>query len=214
MPPLPYVKRIPGLDYAALEPAYTDARVWDNFDPRYLTLCSPDPQAIRPPDEKVNVLMVTLPTNFKVAKFDDEKGTAILRQLEKEIDAVRFDPGDGTKIELPVKLRVHDFDLRAARQMVDAARRQLPLRHQGRHADRAGGGAHRHRDLALGLQFRVRSVRQARRHAGRPRAVREIRRRGAIAGASGLGRARACRTARRTSSAPTSWCSSSPGRRA
>ena len=82
--------------------------MWDNFDPRFLTLCSPDPQAIRPPDEKVNVLMVTLPTNFKVAKFDDDKGTAILRQLEKEIDAVRFDPGDGTKIELPVKLRVHD----------------------------------------------------------------------------------------------------------
>src|SRR6202035_5534790 len=75
MPPLPYVKRIPGLDYAALEPAYTDARVWDSFDPSCLTLCSPDPQAIRPPDEKVNVLMVTLPTNFKVAKFDNEKGT-------------------------------------------------------------------------------------------------------------------------------------------
>src|SRR6187549_2190294 len=108
MPPLPYVKRIPGLDYAALEPAYTDARVWDSFDPKYLTLCSPDPQAIRPPDEKVNVLMVTLPTNFKVAKFDNEKGNAIIRQLEKEIDAIRFDPGDGTKIELPVKLRVHD----------------------------------------------------------------------------------------------------------
>ena len=33
MPPLPYVKRIPGLDYAALEPAYTDPRVWDSFDP-------------------------------------------------------------------------------------------------------------------------------------------------------------------------------------
>src|SRR6202158_4444826 len=108
MPPLPYVKRIPGLDYAALEPAYPDARVWDNFDPSCLTLCSPDPQAIRPPDEKVNVLMVTLPTNFKVAKFDNEKGNVILRQLEKEIDALRFDPGDGTKIELPVKLRVHD----------------------------------------------------------------------------------------------------------
>jgi hypothetical protein len=108
MPPLPYVKRIPGLDYAALEPAFTEARVWDSFDPRFLTLCSPDPQAIRPPDEKVNVLMVTLPTNFKAAKFDDDKGTAILRQLEKEIDAIRFDPGDGTKIELPVKLRVYD----------------------------------------------------------------------------------------------------------
>jgi hypothetical protein len=102
------VKRIPGLDYDALKPAYTDPTVWDNFDPAYLTLCSPDPQAIRPPDEKVNVLMVTLPTNFKVAKFDNEKGNVILRQLEQEIDAIRFDPGDGTKIELPVKLRVHD----------------------------------------------------------------------------------------------------------
>src|SRR2546423_15429647 len=52
--------------------------------------------------------MVTLPTNFKVSKFDSDKSTAILRQLEKEIDAVRFDPGDGSKIELPVKLRVYD----------------------------------------------------------------------------------------------------------
>jgi hypothetical protein len=107
MPPLPYVKRIPGLNHDALKPAYTDATVWDSFDPGTLTLCSPDPQAIRPPEEKVNVLMVTLPTNFKVAKFDSDKSTAILRQLEKDIDAVRFDAPEG-KIELPVKLRVHD----------------------------------------------------------------------------------------------------------
>src|SRR5437763_8514810 len=108
MPPLPYVRRIPGLNHDALKPAYTDPTVWDNFDPGSIPLCSPDPQAIRPPDEKVNVLMVTLPTNFKVAKFDSDKSTAILRQLEQEIDAVRYDPGDGNKIELPVKLRVHD----------------------------------------------------------------------------------------------------------
>src|SRR6202045_2189564 len=101
MPPLPYVKRIPGLDYDALKPAFTDASVWDNFEPGLLTLCSPDPQAIRPPDEKVNVLMVTLPTNFKVARFDNDKYTAILRQIEKDIDAVRFDTPEG-KIELPV----------------------------------------------------------------------------------------------------------------
>jgi hypothetical protein len=107
MPPLPYVKRIPGLDYDALKPAYTDASVWDSFDPGALTLCSPDPQAIRPPEEKVNVLQVTLPTNFKVAAFDDANSTAILRQLEKDVDAVRFDAPEG-KIELPVKLRVHD----------------------------------------------------------------------------------------------------------
>src|SRR6201986_3543596 len=108
MPPLPYVKRIPGLDYDALKPAFTDASVWDNFDPALLTLCSPDPQAIRPPDGKANELLVTLPTNFKGAKFDDERGNTILRQLEQEIDAIRYDPGDGRKLELPVNLRVHD----------------------------------------------------------------------------------------------------------
>jgi hypothetical protein len=108
MPPLPYVKRIPGLNYDELKAAYTDPSVWDNFDPGCITLCSPDPQAIRPPDGKANELMVTLPTNFKVARFDNDKSTAMLRQLEQEIDAVRYDPGDGNKIELPVKLRVHD----------------------------------------------------------------------------------------------------------
>lgn len=107
MPPLPYVKRIPGLNYELLKPAYTDPTVWDNFDPGLLTLCSPDPQAIRPPDGKANELLVTLPTNFKVAKFDNEKYTAILRNLEKDIDAVRYDTPEG-KIELPVKLRVND----------------------------------------------------------------------------------------------------------
>jgi hypothetical protein len=107
MPPLPYVKRIPGLDYEALKPAYTDPTVWDSFDPKTMTLNSPDPQAIRPPDGKANELMVTLPTNFKCARFDDEKSTAILRQLEKDVDAARFDAPEG-KIELPVKFKVYD----------------------------------------------------------------------------------------------------------
>ena len=107
MPPLPYLKRIPGLNTDALKPAFTDATVWDNFDPGLLTLCSPDPQAIRPPGEKINFLLVTLPTNFKVARFDADKNTAILRQLEKDVDAARYDAGKGP-MELPVKLRVHD----------------------------------------------------------------------------------------------------------
>jgi len=107
MPPLPYLKRIPGLATDALKPAFTDASVWDNFEPGRLTLCSPDPQAIRPPGEKINFLLVTLPTNFKVARFDADKDTAILRQLEKDVDAARYDAGDGP-LELPVKLRVHD----------------------------------------------------------------------------------------------------------
>ena len=107
MPPLPYLKRIPGLNADSLKPAFTDASVWDNFEPGRLTLCSPDPQAIRPPGEKINFLQVTLPTNFKVARFDSDESTNILRQLEKDVDAARFNTGDG-ETELPVKLRVHD----------------------------------------------------------------------------------------------------------
>jgi hypothetical protein len=107
MPPLPYIKRIAGLNYDALKPAFTDPTVWDGFDPPLVTLCSPDPQAFRPPDQPVNVLQVTLPTNFKVARFDSDKATGMLRQMEKEIDAIRYDVG-GEKIELPVKLKVHD----------------------------------------------------------------------------------------------------------
>ena len=107
MPPLPYIKRIPGLDYEPLKAAYTDPTVWDSFDPKLVTLNSPDPQAIRPPDGKVNELLVTLPTNFKCARFDDDKHTAILRQLEEDVEAARFDAPEG-KIELPVKLKVYE----------------------------------------------------------------------------------------------------------
>jgi len=107
MPPLPYLKRIPGLATDALKPCYTDPSVWDNFEPGLLTLCSPDPQAIRPPEEKINVLLVTLPTNFKSARFDSDADTAMLRQMQADIEAIRYDPGDGA-VDLPVKLKVHD----------------------------------------------------------------------------------------------------------
>ncbi|NND50290.1 MAG: hypothetical protein HKN60_08560 [Rhizobiales bacterium] len=107
MPPLPYLARIPGLDTSLLRDAYTDPTVWDNFDPANMTLCSPDPQAFRPPDEPVNVLQVALPTNFKSARFNAEDTTSILRQMQADIEAIRYNPGDG-EFELPVKLKVHE----------------------------------------------------------------------------------------------------------
>jgi len=107
MPPLPYLARIPGLDIDSLRQCYTDASVWDSFDPALMTLCSPDPQAFRPPDEPTNVLQVALPTNFKAARFESEKHTAILRRMQWDIEAIRFDTGDGV-VELPVKLKVHE----------------------------------------------------------------------------------------------------------
>jgi len=107
MPPLPYVKRIPGVNADACRSCYAEPALWDAFDPSLLTLCSPDPQAFRPPEEKINVLQVRLPTNFKSARFPSDKHTQILRDLERDIEASRFDTGT-EKLELPVKLKVHD----------------------------------------------------------------------------------------------------------
>jgi hypothetical protein len=98
MPPLPYVRRIPGLPADSLRACYTDATVWQRFDPAAMTLCSPDPQAFRPAGGPPNVLQVTLPTNFKAARFASDEHTALLRRLEADIETV----------DLPVKLKVHD----------------------------------------------------------------------------------------------------------
>ena len=107
MPPLPYLARLPGVATAACRSAYTDPTVWDSFDPACMTLCSPDPQAFRPPEEQVNVLQVRLPTNFKAARFVSDTHTAMLRGLQADIEAIRFEV-DGKPTELPVKLKVHD----------------------------------------------------------------------------------------------------------
>jgi hypothetical protein len=101
MPPLPYLKRIPSLEGTPLEDAFTEASIWDDFDPKLMTLCSPDPQAFRPPEEGPNVLHVGLPTNFKVSKFHDAKLDAMLSELETGIQNFKVDGKD-----VPVKLRV------------------------------------------------------------------------------------------------------------
>ena len=107
MPPLAYLKRIPGLDAGSLQSCFTDPAVWSPFDPGHMSLCSPDPQAFRPPEEAANRLRVTLPTNFKVARFASDDHTAMLRRLEADIEAVRRHV-DGESVDLPVKLKVHD----------------------------------------------------------------------------------------------------------
>ncbi len=103
MPPLPYLQRIAGLSPEALEPAYSDASIWDLFRPGLVSLCSPDPQAFRPVDAPNNVLHVGLPTNFKAAEFEDPEHTEMLRDLAIDIDTVRLRGQD-----VPVKLRVHE----------------------------------------------------------------------------------------------------------
>ncbi len=103
MPPLSYLQRIPALKDVDLTGCYTDPSVWDGFEPGLVSLCSPDPQAFRPPEEKANVLHVGLPTNFKASAFDDPAHNAMLRELEADIAAQTLDGKD-----VPVKLRVFD----------------------------------------------------------------------------------------------------------
>ena len=107
MPPLPFLARLPGLDTSKLKSAFASADAWSVIKPSMITLASPDPQAFRPPEEPVNVLQVGLPTNFKVAPFESGEHTQLLRRLQLDIEAVRFDL-DGQTIGLPVKLKLHD----------------------------------------------------------------------------------------------------------
>lgn len=104
MPPLPYLMRIDALKSAeGLDIPFDNPSVWSGFEPGLISLCSPDPQAFRPPEEKANFLHVGLPTNFKAAKFASDQHNDMLRTLEADIAAVTLDGKD-----VPVKLRVHD----------------------------------------------------------------------------------------------------------
>ena len=105
MPPLPFLARFAGEAVTELRSAFTDASVWDGFEPGLVTLASPDPQAMRPPEEPLNVLQVNLPTNFKVAGFEDPAHTEMLRRMQADIEAYRH---GAEAIELPVKLKVFD----------------------------------------------------------------------------------------------------------
>ena len=98
MPPMPYLARIPGIDPGACAESYVDPSLWEGFDPSLVTLCSPDAQAFRPPEEDGNVLQVRLASNFKAARFAGDAPTALLRELAAGIEA----------IDLPVKLKVHE----------------------------------------------------------------------------------------------------------
>ena len=112
MPPLPYLARLPGVDVDELTHCYAEPDLWSGFDPSRVTLASPDPQAFRPADEEKNVLQVSLPTNFKVAPFGDDAHTALLRTMQDDIRAARFEVAGrerpGESIELPVHVALHD----------------------------------------------------------------------------------------------------------
>jgi hypothetical protein len=107
MPPLTYLHRLERLSSHGLRRSYAHAELWDEFDPALMTLASPDPQAFRPAQAPKNVLEVGLPTNFKVARFESDQATALLRELERDIDASRF-LADGEAVDVPVRCKVYE----------------------------------------------------------------------------------------------------------
>jgi hypothetical protein len=103
MPPPAYLRRVVDVSPEVLRPCYTDPTVWQHFDPACVSLCSPDPQALRTAGGPLNVVRVTLATNFKAARFESETHTAILRELEEDIEGASHQGQT-----LPVKLKVHE----------------------------------------------------------------------------------------------------------
>ncbi len=191
MAPLPYLKRIPGVDPALCGDSYTDASLWDGFDPRLMTLCSPDPQAFRPAEEPANVLQVRLPTNFKAARFESDAHTTMLRELAGDIENARHEI-DGQRVDLPVKLKVHDsvFVPLAKWAMLLAA---TIAASRTTACDPSRTPSTRPRCLAVGLRLGRGPVRFPRRGPRRHGALRQVRQRRAVAAKPLLRGARARR---------------------
>jgi hypothetical protein len=152
MPPPPFLARIPGLDVARAARA-TPTRPSGTASIRScMTLCSPDAQAFRPPDEKVNVLQVRLPTNFKAARFDPTSTRRCCDRLEADIDAARLDYRDRARSRFPSSCACTNRST-SAREVGDAARRQLSLRRHRQRAQHPRRGLERRRSLALGYEW-------------------------------------------------------------
>ena len=185
MPPLPYVKRIPGLDYKALEPAYTDPRVWDCFDPKTITLNSPDPQAIRPPDGRPTNCWSRCRPISNARGSTMTKSTAILRNLKRTST-----PRASTRRKARSNCRSNSKSTTRSACRLPNGRCCWPAITAA--SPRTACAQPRRPCIpisrrAFGLQFRLRPVRQARRQARRPGAVREIRCCRAVADAAGFG---------------------------
>ena len=135
--------------YDAAKPAYTDPTVWDSFDPGSHDAVQPRPAGNPPAGGEGQRAEVTLPTNFKVGPLrrrQAHRHPAPAREARST--PIRFDPGDGSKIELPVKLSVHDsvFVPLAKWAMLLAGNYRCVTKDGMRTAQ--GSRAQRHRDLA------------------------------------------------------------------
>ena len=206
MPPLPYLKRIPGLNADACRDCYTDATVWDSFDPALHDAVQPRPAGVPPAGREGQ--------RAAGAAADQLQGGALrVGRAHRDPAPARVGHRRGA---LRRRRRQQDraageaqgarLDLRAAREVGDAARRQLSLRAEGRHALDQGRRAQRPRGVARGLRL---GGRRCACRSARPRRTscrsRSTPTRRCRCGARPPRRAR-WPPARPTSSASTAWC--------
>jgi hypothetical protein len=77
-----------------LSGVWTNTDLWMGFDPQLFTAASPDPQAIRKPSDDALMLEVTLPSNLKVAPFEDRVAQQSLLRLTQDMDSVTIERDD------------------------------------------------------------------------------------------------------------------------
>ena len=112
-----------------LKPCYTDAQRLGQFRTGASDPVQPRPAGDPPARGKDQCAAGHLADQFQGgAVWGRRRRPRSCDRCSRTSKAVRYDPGDGA-IDLPVKLKVHEFDFRAAGQMGDAVDRQLPLRH-------------------------------------------------------------------------------------
>ena len=156
-----------------------------------------------------------LPTNFKVGAFRLRRITRrCCARWRADIEAIRYDC-DGAKIELPVKLKVHNsIFVPLAKWAMLLTGNYRCVQKDGARSIRDAVHA-RHRRIARGIQLGVRALQSSSAPiAQRSRAVREICERGAGAGRVPHRPRARCSPALPTSSGSTGSCRASRRRRA
>ena len=77
----PYLKRLEGVWNSGLSAAYHAPDLWEAFSPDTFTHSSPDPQAVRMDPTLCHHMRVSLPSNFKIAPFQEDGSNDMLHRI-------------------------------------------------------------------------------------------------------------------------------------
>jgi len=106
MPLPPYLNQLVQLDEVVQREVFNEPGLWQRFDPALFSMASADPQAIRRDVPDRLLVAVNLPTNFKVAPFQDYESRQLLERLSADIDLVRV-PSNNELLHPRIRLRAH-----------------------------------------------------------------------------------------------------------